>query len=289
MSAKILDGRLVSDSLLSGINREVARLKTVGISPKLVIILVGKNPASLSYIRQKELASHKTHIDYLQKNLDESITTEKLISLVEKLNKDKSVHGILVQLPLPAHIKTSLVIRAIDPQKDVDGLQAYNLGKMLLSAEFECLVTCTPKGIIKMLEFYKIPISGKHIVVVGRSNIVGKPLAIMMLNRDATVTICHSKTRNLAKFTQQADILVAAVGRPRMIKANMVKRGAVVIDVGTTKVENKLVGDVDFERVKLKVKWITPVPGGVGPMTVASLMENIVRAAKRQSCNPLIR
>lgn len=283
MSAKILDGRLVSDFLLKEVDHEVMRLKAGGISPKLVIILVGKNPASLSYIRQKELASNKTSIDYEQINLDEKTTTEKLISIIEKLNKDKSVHGVLVQLPLPRHINVPLVTRAIDPQKDVDCFQAYNIGKMFLSMEFEHMVPCTPKGIIEMLKFYKISLAGQHIVIVGRSNLVGKPLSMMMLNRDATVTICHSKTKNLAKFTNMADILVVAVGSPRMIKAKMVKRGAVVIDVGTTKVKDKLVGDVDFEKVKAKASWITPVPGGIGPMTVASLMDNVVKAAKRQN------
>ena len=285
MSAKILDGRLVSDFLLKGVGREVVRLKASGISPKLVIILVGNNPASLSYVRQKDLSAHKTGMDYEQLNLDEKVTTEKLVSIIEKLNKDKSVHGILVQLPLPKHISVPLVIKAIDPAKDVDGFQAYNLGKMFTSLEFEHLVPCTPKGIIEMLEFYKISPAGKHVVIVGRSNLVGKPLSVMLLNRDATVTVCHSKTKNLAKFTSTADILVAAVGKPRMIKAKMVKRGAVVIDVGTTKVNDKLTGDVDFEKVKAKASFITPVPGGIGPMTVASLMDNVVKAAKRQSQN----
>ncbi len=252
-----------------------------GVLPKLVIILVGDSPASLSYVRQKDVAAHKTGIAYEQMNLAETITTGKLVSVIEKLNKDKSVHGILVQLPLPRHISVPIVIRAIDPQKDVDGFGAYNIGKMFLSAEFEHLAPCTPKGIISLLEYYKLPVAGKHVVIVGRSNIVGKPLAAMLTNRDATVTLCHSKTKNLAKFTLQADILVAAVGKPKMIKANMVKNGAIVIDVGTTKVKNKLVGDVDFDSVKAKAKWITPVPGGVGPMTVASLMENVIRAAKR--------
>ena len=173
------------------------------------------------------------------------------------------------------------MIRAIDPAKDVDGFQAYNLGKMLLSADFEHLAPCTPRGIIEMLEFYKISPAGKNVTIIGRSNIVGKPLAVMLINRDATVTVCHSKTANLVSFTKNADILVAAVGRPRFVKASMVKRGAVVIDVGITKVENKLVGDVDFGAVSKKASFITPVPGGVGPMTVACLMQNMLRAASR--------
>lgn len=281
MSAKILDGRLVSDFLLREVSHEIKKLKIKKISPKLVIILVGNNPSSLSYIRQKELAAHKSGILYSQKNLPSSVTTKKLISLIEKLNKDKTVHGILVQLPLAPHIAVPLVIRAIDPMKDVDGFQAYNLGKMFLASEFEDLAPCTARGIVRLLEYYKISPAGKAVTIVGRSNIVGKPIAVMLINRDATVTVCHSKTKNLKKYTQQADILIAAVGKPRMITADMVKKGAVVIDVGVTKVENKLAGDVDFEKVKKRTAFITPVPGGVGPMTVACLMENVVRAAKR--------
>lgn len=281
MSAKLLDGRRVSDSLLTDLLREVKKLKRKGIHPKLVIILVGKNPASLSYIRQKTLAAEKIGVLHTQKNFDKSITTDELIAVIERTNKDKTVHGILVQLPLPKHIPVSLVTRAIDSAKDVDGFQAYNLGKMFLSPAFEDLAPCTPRGIIRLLEFYKISPAGKSVVIVGRSNTVGKPVALMLLNRDATVTICHSKTKNLAKYTKAADILIAAVGKPKMIRASMIKRGAIVIDVGITKVENKLTGDVDFENVKKKASFFTPVPGGVGPMTVACLMENVVHAAKR--------
>lgn len=281
MTSNILDGRLVSDSILKEVSREVKALVKAKVLPKLVIILVGDSPASLSYIKQKRLASEKTGINCIQKILDKNVTTEDLISIIEKLNKDKTVHGILVQLPLPKHVNTNLVIRAIDPMKDVDGFQAYNLGKMFLSAKFECLSPCTPRGIIKMLEYYKVEIAGKSVTIVGRSNIVGKPLAIMLMNRDATVTVCHSKTAHIENYTRDADIVVAAVGRPKMITADMVKKGAIVIDVGTTKVDNKLTGDVDFEKVSKKASFITPVPGGVGPMTVACLMENVVRAAKR--------
>lgn len=283
MASNLLDGRLVSDFLLKSAARECQKLKKKKINPKLVIILVGSNPASLSYIRQKEKAAAKVGISYEQKNLPTNTTTKKLITIIEKLNRDKSVHGILVQLPLPAHIDAPLIIRAIEPKKDVDGFGAYNLGKMFLSPEFENLAPCTPKGIISMLEYYKISPAGKNVVIVGRSNIVGKPLAVMLINRDATVTVCHSKTKNLADFTRKADILVAAVGRPRMITAKMVKKGAVVIDVGVTRVENGLVGDTDFENVKKKAAWITPVPGGVGPMTVACLIQNVIHAASRSS------
>lgn len=281
MTAKIFDGRRVSQLMLESIGKEVAELKRRGILPKLIIILVGENPASLSYIRQKAVAAAKTGIICEVKNFKARITTKKLISIIEKLNKDKSVHGILVQLPLPFHIQMPFVIRAIDPMKDSDGFQAYNLGEMFLGAQFEDLAPCTPRGIVKLLEFYKISPAGKFAVVVGRSNIVGKPVAMMLLNRDATVAVCHSKTKNLEKLTRSADILIAAVGKPHFISAKMIKKGAVVIDVGITKVDNKLVGDVDFESVKAKASWITPVPGGVGPMTVACLMENVKRAAVR--------
>lgn len=281
MSANILDGRLVSDSLLKKVKRRVTNLRRKGRRPKLVIILVGDNSASLSYIRQKALAAQKIGILCEQKNLPSLVTTQKLIRLIEELNRDASVHGILVQLPLPGHIHAPLVTRALNPQKDVDGFHAYNLGKMLLSLDFENMAPCTPKGILALLDFYRISLQGKHVVVIGRSNIVGKPLAIMLINRDATVTVCHSRTKNLAQYTRMADILMVAVGKPKMVKAAMVKKGAVVIDVGVSKVDNKLTGDVDFEGVMKKASWITPVPGGVGPMTVACLMENVVRAAKK--------
>lgn len=283
MPAKIIDGRLVSDFLLKEVSGRVQALKKQKIHPKLVIILVGENPSSLSYIRQKTNASLKAGIECVLKKLDEKTTTEKLINLINRLNKDKSVHGILVQLPLPPQIETPLVIRAIDPMKDVDGFHAYNMGKMVLSAEFEDLAPCTARGIIELLKYYKLPVAGKNVVVIGRSNIVGKPVAIMLTNRDATVTICHSKTQNLKDYTKKADILIVAVGKPYMVGADMVKPSAVVIDVGVTKVENKLAGDVNFEEVGKKASWITPVPGGVGPMTVACLMENVCRATARIS------
>lgn len=277
MTATLLDGRLVSDLLLKEVSHKVNALKKKGIAPKLVIILVGDNPASLSYIRQKSNAAEKTGIVCEVKNLPADTTTKNLVGLIEKLNKNKKTHGILVQLPLPLKIETPLVIRAIDPKKDVDGFNAYNLGKMFLSQEFERLAPCTPAGIIKLLEHYKISPAGKNVTIVGRSNIVGKPLAVMLINRDATVTVCHSKTLNLADYTKRADILVAAVGRPKFITAKMVKIGAVVIDVGVNKVDGKLVGDVDFKEVAKKASFITPVPGGVGPMTVACLMDNLTK------------
>lgn len=286
MSAKILDGRLVSQSILESVGREVKLLKSKGILPKLVIILVGENPASLSYITQKEKSAVSTGILCdLVKLSEKETNTDKLVSLIEKLNEDATIHGILVQLPLPTKISSPLVIRAIAPEKDVDGFHAYNIGKMFISSEFERLVPCTSMGVIKLLEYYKVPIKGQNIVIVGRSNLVGKPLAAMLINRDATVTVCHSKTQNLAKFTREADILISAVGKPKIITNDMVKKGVVLVDVGTVKVEGKLVGDLDAENLKEIASYISPVPGGVGPMTVACLMENVIKAATSLSNN----
>lgn len=281
MSAKILDGRLVSDFLLRRVEREVQALKKKRVFPRLAIVLVGKNPASLSYIRQKKLAAERVGVQATEFNLPEKTTQKKLLTLIDQLNKDKKTHAILVQLPLPPHIDVPLLIRAIEPKKDVDGFGAYNLGKMFLATEFEYLAPCTPRGIIRLLEHYKIDPAGKNVVIIGRSNIVGKPLAVMLINRDATVTVCHSKTKNSALICKKADILIAAVGKPKMIQSSMVKAGAVVIDVGTSRVDNRLVGDVDFAAVAKKAAFISPVPGGVGPLTVACLMENTVRAAQR--------
>lgn len=252
------------------------------IHPKLVVILVGQNPASLSYIKQKRKACEKTGIKWEQFDYPESVTTEELIEKINELNANEKVHGILVQLPVPEHVFEPDVIKAIDPAKDVDGFTAYNLGKMFLSTDFEHLAPCTPLGAIRMLEYYDIDVRGKEAVVVGHSNIVGKPLSTMLLNRGATVTTCHIDTVDLAFHTKRADILCVAVGKVNLITADMVKEGAVVVDIGINRLESgKLVGDCDFEAMKDKVSYITPVPGGAGPMTVACLMENTVKAAKR--------
>lgn len=280
MTAKILDGRLVSDFLLKAIKKSVDKLKRKRIFPKLAIILVGDNPASLSYVKRKNLAATRTGILCDQINLDEKTKEGKVIKIIEKLNKDKSIHGILVQLPLPAHMDASKIINAISFEKDVDGLHSINIGGLFGKSPKLFLTPCTPTGIIKLLDYYKIKIEGKNAVIIGRSVIVGKPLAIMLLNLNATVTLCHSLTQNIEKYTREADILVAALGKPKFVTAKMVKKGAVVIDVGTTKVFNKIMGDVDFNNVSKQALYITPVPGGVGPMTVACLMENTVRAAK---------
>lgn len=257
-------------------------MKLEHVHPKIAVILVGDDPASLSYIKQKQSACAVTGIEWEQFDYETDITTEQLILKIEELNRDEKIHGILVQLPLPVHVVTPLVIKAIEPKKDVDGFTAYNLGKTLLSTEFEHLAPCTPLGVIRLLEYYNIDVRGKEVVVVGHSNIVGKPLAMMFLNRNATVTVCHVDTKDLAGHTKKADILCVAVGKPGLISENMVKEGAVVIDIGINKTKSgKLVGDTDFKELSKKATYITPVPGGVGPMTVYCLMENTVRAAKR--------
>lgn len=278
----ILDGRKVSKEILLQLSHEVNRMKLDHILPRLAVILVGKDPASLSYISQKQKACDVTGIEWEQFDYETDVTTDELIEKIQTLNEDQTIHGILVQLPLPEHIYTPNVIRAIDPRKDVDGFTAYNLGKMFLSTEFEHLAPCTPRGVIRLLEYYQIPIEGKEVVVVGHSNIVGKPLAAMLLNRNATLTVCHIFTKDVAAHTKRADILCVAVGKAKLITAEMVKLGATVIDIGVNIMENgKLCGDTDFEQIQKKAAYITPVPGGVGPMTVACLMENTVLAAKR--------
>ena len=282
--ATLLDGRSVSDSLLTEVKQEIDVLKSKGISPKLVVLVVGENPASQVYVRKKQEACEKVGILSERVALPESVTQAELLAKIEELNKDASVSGMIVQLPLPAHIEEPLVIKAINPYKDVDGFHAYNIGKMFLNKDFEDMAPCTPKGVIKLLDFYKIDVSGMDAVVIGKSNIVGKPMSVMLLNRGATVTICHSRTKNLLKYTADADLIVVAVGKAGFLKAEMVKEGAVVVDVGINRLESgKIVGDADFEGLEGKVAAITPVPGGIGPMTVACLLQNTVTAAKKQA------
>lgn len=281
--ATLIDGRKIANEMYETLGKEVREMQAHhNVHPKLAVVLVGKDPASLSYIKQKQKACDKTFIDWEQFDYEPDVTTEKIIDKVQELNENPSIHGILVQLPLPKHVDVPLVIRAIDPKKDVDGFTAYNLGKMFLSTDFEDLAPCTPLGAVKMLEYYKIDPLGKEVVVVGHSNIVGKPLSTMLLNRNATVTTCHIDTKDLAFHTKRADILCVAVGKPGLITADMVKDGVVVIDIGINRTDDgKLVGDVDFEPVLKKASYITPVPGGAGPMTVAALMFNVVKAARR--------
>lgn len=282
MAAKIIDGKKIADRILENVRREVAELRIDGITPKLVVIQVGSDPASTVYVDKKHSTCQGLGMDSEVKRLPAETHYEELIGLIKKLNDDKGVHGILLQLPLPEHLAHKDALAAIAQEKDVDGLNPYNHGKSFLGKEG--FRPATPKGIMALLASTKVKLAGKNAVVIGRSNIVGKPVAMMLLNADCTVTVCHSKTKKLADFTKKADILVSAAGKPRLVKANMVKKGAIVIDVGTTRnSRGKLVGDVDYKKVMKKAGWITPVPGGVGPMTIASLMENTIKACREQS------
>lgn len=267
----ILDGKLVSNEVKNNLKNLIIEY---GIKPKLVVIQVGNNEASNVYIKQKVKCADNIGAICLHEKLNENITTNELIDLINKFNKDESINGIIVQLPLPKHIDEYLVLNTINPTKDVDGLTEINAGKLACSKPG--LVSCTPNGVIKLLKYYNIGIEGKKVVIVGRSNLVGKPLINLFLMENATVTCCHSKTSDLKHFTKDADILVVAVGKPKLITDDMVKDGAVVIDVGINRLESGLCGDVDFETVSKKASYITPVPGGVGAMTVAMLYNNLV-------------
>ena len=277
--ATIIDGKLVSCELRKNIANEVNELKAAGVEPGLAVILVGNNPASAVYVRNKQKACIETGIKPTQITLPEETTEEELIALIEKLNADSEIHGILVQLPLPAHISEDRVIETISSAKDVDAFSHDSVGR-IMTGEYSFL-PCTPAGIMELLKFYNIDVSGKECVVVGRSNIVGKPMAMLLLNSNGTVTICHSRTKNLAQVCKRADIIVCAVGRAAFLKADMVKEGAVVIDVGINRTEEgKITGDVDFGPVSELASYITPVPGGVGPMTITMLLKNTLTAAR---------
>ncbi|PIO04141.1 bifunctional methylenetetrahydrofolate dehydrogenase/methenyltetrahydrofolate cyclohydrolase FolD [Candidatus Woesearchaeota archaeon CG08_land_8_20_14_0_20_47_9] len=275
MTAEILDGKKVAEEIRAGLKREVAIMKQ---KPGLAAIILGNDPASRIYMNIKHKACAEVGIQSELYELPETTTEAELLRLIRKLNNNTEIHGILVQLPLPKHVKEQHVFAAIAVEKDVDGLNERNMGRLM--AGDEKIVPCTPKGIIRLLEHYRIKIEGQNAVVVGASNVVGRPTALMLLNRNATVSLCHIKTGNLAEYTKPADILVVAAGSPCLIKAGMVKDGVVVIDVGINRVGNKIIGDVDFEAVREKASYITPVPGGVGPMTVAMLLENTVEACK---------
>ena len=277
--AELIDGKELSKKIRKDLKKEVANLKENGVNPKLAVILVGEDPASQVYVRNKSKACEKTGIEFEEYIFDAHITESELIEPIEKLNKDNSVHAILVQCQLPKHINTNKALRAISPSKDVDGFHPVNVGN--LSIGEDSFISCTPYGIIKMIEEYNIETEGKNAVILGRSNIVGKPLIQCMLNKNATVTVCHSRTKNIGEITKNADILIAAIGKPKFVKEDMVKPGAVVIDVGINRLEDgSIVGDVDFENVEKKTSFITPVPGGVGPMTIAMLLNNVVKSAK---------
>ncbi|MBM7702137.1 bifunctional methylenetetrahydrofolate dehydrogenase/methenyltetrahydrofolate cyclohydrolase FolD [Metabacillus iocasae] len=278
MTATIIKGKEVAAELRAALTEEVAQLKEQGIVPGLSVILVGDNPASHSYVKAKAKACEQIGVVSEVLKRDVSITQEELLADIQQLNESPNVHGILVQLPLPKHIDEKAVLNAISPSKDVDGFHPVSVGNMVIGDE--CYLPCTPHGIIELIKRSGEEISGKHAVVIGRSNIVGKPVSMLLLQENATVTIAHSRTKDLSAVTKQADILVSAVGQPRLIKAEDVKEGAIVIDVGNTMEEGKLVGDIDFEAVKEKAGYITPVPGGVGPMTITMLLKNTVDAAK---------
>lgn len=275
----VIDGKKVAAQIKSQLNIEVEEFKRNGGECGLAVIIVGENPASKIYVRNKIASCVEVGIKSYHYELPEEVDEEEVINLIEELNANKEVYGILVQLPLPKKFNERRVLAAINPEKDVDGFSSYQMGKLVLGEE--CFPSCTPRGIIELLHAYNIPLEGKRAVVVGRSNTVGKPMAIMLLKENATVTVAHSKTQNLGELTLQADILVVAIGKAKFIKENMIKEGAVVIDVGMNRVDGKLCGDVDFEAVKNKCSYITPVPGGVGPMTVTMLLKNTVDAARR--------
>ena len=279
---RIIDGKAVSASVKEAVAKEAAALKEKGILVGLAVVIVGNDPASRVYVNNKKKACAACGIESYEYALPEETTEEELLALVEKLNGDPAVNGILVQLPLPRQIDEHRIIEAISPKKDVDAFHAVNVGKIMIG-DFDFL-PCTPSGCMDLIDSTGVPVEGKRCVVIGRSNIVGKPMAMLLLHRNGTVTICHSKTKNLKEICREADILVAAVGRPNFVTADMVKEGAVVIDVGMNRLENgKLCGDVDFEGVSKVAGWITPVPGGVGPMTIATLMRNTLTAAKLQN------
>lgn len=280
--AEILNGKLVAEKIRHKLKNDVQDLKKDGIKPKLAVIMVGDDPSSKIYVRNKSIACNEIGIDYEEFLLDLDTTMEELLQLIDKLNNDKSINGILLQSPIPKGLDINEAFKTINPDKDVDGFNPCNVGKLCLGQD--TFISCTPFGIIKLLEEYGINIEGKDAVVVGRSNIVGKPMMQCLLNKNATVTVCHSKTIKLERATKKADILVVAIGKPKFITKDMVKDGAVVIDVGINRDENgKICGDVDFDGVSEVASYITPVPGGVGPMTIAMLMNNIVKAARLQS------
>ncbi|MFY9520115.1 MAG: bifunctional methylenetetrahydrofolate dehydrogenase/methenyltetrahydrofolate cyclohydrolase FolD [Caldicoprobacterales bacterium] len=277
--SNIIDGKSIAEEIRTSIKERVSKMKeTMNINPSLTVILVGDNPASQVYVRNKERACIEVGIDSNIIRMSEKTSEQELLDTIQKLNEDRSVHGILVQLPLPEQINEDKIIAAIDPNKDVDGFHPINRGKLF--AGEKSLEPCTPMGIIRLLDHIGYEIEGKNAVIIGRSNIVGKPVALMLLKRNATVTIVHTRTKDIKSITQTADILVVAVGRAKIVDSSYIKEGAVVIDVGINRLDGKLCGDVDFDDVKDKAGYITPVPRGVGPMTIAMLLENTLTAAE---------
>jgi methylenetetrahydrofolate dehydrogenase (NADP+) / methenyltetrahydrofolate cyclohydrolase len=279
MSAEVIYGKQLAEDLRQEMKEEVSELHQRGIRPKLVVVIIGEDPASMSYVKGKQRASEKVGMDSDLIELSEDTSEKELLDLISRLNQDESVHGILVQLPVPDHISDQKIIEAIDPKKDVDGFHPENVGKMLTGQD--TFFPCTPYGILVMLNRANIRIEGKHVVIIGRSNLVGKPVGQLLLNENATVTHCHSRTEDLPSHTKKADILIVAAGKPSLITGEDIKEGAVVIDVGVNRVDGKLTGDVDFESAKEVASYITPVPKGVGPMTITMLLHNTIKAAKR--------
>ncbi len=281
MSAQIIDGKSLALQIRAQIGSEVTKFhEATGVRPGLAVVLVGDDPASAIYVRNKKIACEKAGLYPEEYILPASTTQEELLTIIDKLNDDSNIHGILVQLPLPQHIDSKAILEAVSPDKDADGFHPYNVGRLV---EGEPVFTaCTPKGVIHMIESTGQTMSGKRAVVIGRSNIVGKPVALLLMHRHATVTVCHSRTQDLPAVCREADIVVAAIGRAQFVTSAMIKEGAIVIDVGINRREDgSLVGDVDFEPVKEKAGWITPVPGGVGPMTIAMLLQNTLESAQR--------
>lgn len=275
----LIDGKEISLKVKKEVKDEAINLANLGTKPGLAVILVGDDKASQTYVNSKEKACNACEIYSVKKVLDKNISENELLNLIDELNQDDKIHGILVQLPLPKHIDTNKILEKIDPKKDVDGFHAINVGKLV--SGLDGFVPCTPLGVMRLLKEYNIEVAGKNAVVIGRSNIVGKPMANLLLNASATVTITHSKTKNLEFYTKNADIIVVAIGKPNFLKADMIKEDAVVIDVGINRLDDgRLVGDADFEDIAPKCSFITPVPGGVGPMTIAMLLNNTITSAK---------
>ena len=279
--ATIIDGKKVSQKIREELKEECKEIRKQGIIPKLAVIVIGDNAASKVYVRNKSRACEEIGIEYEEFLLHDNIKQEELIDLIKKLNEDKSINGILLQSPIPEHLNINQAFKTITYKKDVDGFTPSSVGKLCIGED--TFISCTPYGVMKMFEEYNIDLTGKNVVILGRSNIVGKPLIQCCLAKNATVTVCHSKTKNIEEYTKKADVLIAAIGKAKFVTKDMVKKGVVIIDVGINRNEQgKLVGDVDFENVEPLASYITPVPGGVGPMTIAMLMNNVIKAAKEQ-------
>lgn len=279
--AEILDGKELAKKIRKDLKKEVINLKENGINPKLAVIMVGDNSASQVYVRNKSRACEKTGIEFEEFLFEENTSEEELLQTIENLNNDDNIHGILLQSPVPKHIDINKAFGTISPEKDVDGFNPVNVGNLCIGED--CFISCTPYGIVKILEEYNIETEGKEAVILGRSNIVGKPMIQCLLNKNCTVTVCHSRTKEIDKIIKRADIIIAAIGKSKFVKKEMVKDGAVVIDVGINRLDDgTIVGDVDFDEISKIASYITPVPGGVGPMTIAMLLTNLVKAAKNK-------